>query len=389
MSTYGQYPAQRPPRGPSLLPWLFLLIAAGFIVWWQFWPHGRSLLNPNEPLKPVTARGSLAEDEKATIEIYKHARESVVYITTFSVGSDVFGLTPYKIPRGTGSGFIWDEHGHVVTNFHVIRDALRSRAAPQVTLADNSNLSAQIVGAAPDNDLAVLAINAPKSQLHPIQIGTSKDLQVGQKVFAIGNPFGLDQTLTTGVISALGRELSENSGASLQGLIQTDAAINPGNSGGPLLDSAGLLIGVNTAIISPTHSYAGIGFAIPVDEVNRVVTELIRSGKVSRPQLGIRAADDQVAQRVEKRLGLQLGVLILEIIPDSPAAKAGLQGTRISDEGDVQQLGDIIIAIDGKPVKTFRELQSALAKTKAGGTVKITYLRDSEKHDTEATLGSP
>jgi S1-C subfamily serine protease len=207
---------------------------------------------------------------------------------------------------------------------------------------------------------------------------------VGQKVFAIGDPFGLDQTLTTGVISALGRELSSGGGRPpLQGLIQTDAAINPGNSGGPLLDSSGLLIGVNTAIISPSHAYAGIGFAIPVDEVNRVATELIRRGKVARPTLGVRLAADVRT----RRLGIS-GPLIIQVVPGSAAEKAGLRGTKVDEDGQISQLGDVIVAVDGKPVKSASELQSILGKHEPGDKVTITVQRDHKKQDLEVTLGS-
>lgn len=381
MASYGQYPAPQPRPRSNVLPWLLFFAALGFLIY-RLWPHFGPLHDPNEPLRAVTPRGDLAEDEKATIAIYKQARDSVVYITTFQ--RNAYSADINKMPAGTGSGFMWDDRGHIVTNAHVIRGA----DAAQVTLPDHSSYSAKLVGASSDNDLAVLLISAPRESLHPIAVGKSSDLQVGQKVFAIGDPFGLDQTLTTGVISALGRELSESSGRALQGLIQTDAAINPGNSGGPLLDSAGRLIGVNTAIISPTHSYAGIGFAIPVDEVNRVVTDLIRSGKVARPQLGIRPAADEVAQQVEKKLGVQQGVLVIAVLPDSPAAKAGMRGTHVDEDGNLRQLGDIIIAIDDKQVKTLRDLFNALAKHQVGDTVKVTVLREGEKQTLSATLGS-
>jgi S1-C subfamily serine protease len=208
-------------------------------------------------------------------------------------------------------------------------------------------------------------------------------------VFAIGDPFGLDQTLTTGVISALGRELSSEGSRPLQGLIQTDAAINPGNSGGPLLDSSGLLIGVNTAIISPTHSYAGIGFAIPVDDVNRVVTELIRHGEVKRPGLGIRPAPDQITKQIMQKLGYEgRGVLIASVTQGSAASKAGLHGTRIDQEGHIQQLGDIITAINGKPVKSLNDLLTQLSKFQIGDTITVTVIREKEKQDIEVQLGS-
>ncbi len=245
------------------------------------------------------------------------ASPSVVYLTSLALKRDIFSLNLFEIPHGAGSGFVWDQDGHIITNFHVIQEASGAR----VTLADHSVWDAQLVGTAPDQDLAVLYINAPKHQLKPIAIGTSGDLQVGQKVFAIGNPFGLDQTLTTGIISALGREINAVTGRTISGVIQTDAAINPGNSGGPLLDSAGRLIGVNTAIYSPSGVSTGIGFAVPVDTVNRVVPQLIRHGRIIRPGLGVRIADDATA----RRFGLQ-GVLIIQVEKGSAAETAGLRG---------------------------------------------------------------
>ncbi len=243
----------------------------------QSWIGGASLNDPRAAARAVTARGELFTDEKSTISLFKQASPSVVHITAITVQRDFFSLNLYQIPEGTGSGFVWDTNGNIITNFHVIQNA----DAAQVTLADQSAWKARRVGAAPDKDLAVLRIDAPANRLKAIPLGTSKDLQVGQRVFAIGNPFGLDQSLTTGVISALGREIESVTRRPIQGVIQTDAAINPGNSGGPLLDSAGRLIGVNTAIYSPSGGSAGIGFAIPADTVNRIVPELIRYGKIS------------------------------------------------------------------------------------------------------------
>jgi len=229
----------------------------------RFWPWRSSGVDLSALPRAITPRGDLAEEEKTTIALFRQASPSVVHITTLAVRQDAFSLDVFQIPQGTGSGFVWDNQGRIVTNFHVIRDA----DAAQVTLADHSSWKARLVGAYPDKDLAVLMVDAPKDRLHPIAIGTSHDLQVGQRLFAIGNPFGLDQSLTTGIISALGREIESVNRRAIKDMIQTDAAINPGNSGGPLLDSSGRLIGVNTAIYSPSGASAGIGFAIPVDEV--------------------------------------------------------------------------------------------------------------------------
>jgi S1-C subfamily serine protease len=332
----------------------------------QSWVESAALNDPRATTRSVAPRGELSAGEKSTIALFREASPSVVHITAIAVQRDLFTLNLYQIPEGTGSGIIWDNSGNIITNFHVIQNA----DAAQVTLADQSNWKARRVGVAPDKDLAVLRIDAPANKLRAIPVGTSKDLQVGQSVFAIGNPFGLDQSLTTGVISALGREIESVTRRPIQGVIQTDAAINPGNSGGPLLDSAGRLIGVNTAIYSPSGASAGIGFAIPVDTVNRIVPELIRYGKVTRPGLGIQVAEDQIAER----LGVN-GVLVVDVVQGSAAAKAGLRPTRREVSGRVR-LGDVITAIDGKKVESPNDLFLALEKHKVGDTVNVTLLRE-------------
>ena len=252
---------------------LLLLACIGFGFWVRPW-----LVQPDASPRIVTPRGDLAADEQGTIRLYELVSPSVVYISTLARTVDPWTRTFYETPKGTGSGFIWDREGHVVTNFHVIRGASKA----DIRLADGRAYSAVLVGASPEHDLAVLRINVPFNPPPPIPLGRSSELKVGQKAFAIGNPFGLDHTLTSGVISALDRSLRDDNGL-IRHLIQTDAAINPGNSGGPLLDSAGRLIGVNTAIYSPSGAYAGIGFAIPSDTANRVVPQLIAHGKVIRP----------------------------------------------------------------------------------------------------------
>jgi S1-C subfamily serine protease len=365
----------RPHRSSFLVP-VLLLLALGAVLLWRFWPRPDAGLDPSAAPRPVAPRGDLAEEEKTTISIFTQASPSAVHITTLAVKHDVFNLDLYQIPQGTGSGFVWDDQGHVATNYHVIQGS----DAARVTLADHSNWKARVVGAFPDVDLAVLIIDAPKGRLRPILVGTSHDLQVGQKAFAIGNPFGLDQTLTTGVVSALGREMESVTRRKIKDMIQTDAAINPGNSGGPLLDSAGRLIGVNTAIYSPSGAFAGIGFAIPVVTVNHIVPQLIRSGKVTRPGLGVQVAPDQLA----RRLGLK-GVLIMDVQPDSPAAKAGLRATR-RDESNRVELGDVILAIDGKPVKSANDLLDVLEKHAVGDTVELTILRDGQEQKVTVTL---
>jgi len=345
-------------------PVLILLIAAA-VLWLVYQSWQPSLHNPDAAPRPVTARGSLADDEQNTIELFRSVSPSVVYITTIAVKHNIFSLNEYEIPQGTGSGFIWDKQGRIVTNYHVISDANRI----EVTLADHSTWKGVLVGAAPDRDIAVLQISAPSEKLKPILIGESDTLQVGQKVFAIGNPFGLDQTITTGIVSALGREITSATGRTIHDVIQTDAAINPGNSGGPLLDSAGRLIGVNTAIYSPSGGSSGIGFAVPVSEVNRVVPQIIRKGRVVRPGLGVSVAN----RSLSRKLGVN-GVLIINVQQGTTADKAGLQGTQKTPAGII--LGDIITAVNDRPVKDYNELRDELERYRPGETVILTIMRD-------------
>ena len=274
-------------RRPRLWPFLATVICALVLVW-HSWPWQRNGMDPDAAPRAITPRGELAAEEKTSTAIFRQASPSVVYITTLATEHNPFRFNSQQIPQGTGSGFIWDRRGHIVTNFHVIQGA----EAAQVTLADHSTWKARLVGAYPDRDLAVLVIDAPSDRLCPIPVGTSDNLEVGQKVFAIGNPFGLDQTLTTGIVSALGRQIESVTRHPIEHVIQTDAAINPGNSGGPLLDSAGRLIGVNTAIYSPSGASAGIGFAIPVDQVNQIVPQLVRNGSRDSPGQYVEAAID-------------------------------------------------------------------------------------------------
>ncbi len=328
--------------------------------------------------RPVTPRGPLAADELQQIELFRRLSPSVVHITTLELQRDFFNRAVSQAPRGTGTGFVWDAAGHIVTNFHVIQGA----SAATVTLADQSTHRAQLVGAFPDRDLAVLKIDVPAAKWPAIPIGSSRELQVGQKVFAIGNPFGLDQTLTTGIVSALNREIDSFNERKLRGVIQTDAAINPGNSGGPLLDSAGRLIGVNTQIASPSGASAGIGFAIPVDEVNRIVPRLIRDGRITRPTLGIAAASDQI----QRALRLPDGVALVQVTPGGPAARAGLQPfSRARDGGIVA--GDIIVAVNDEPVASFDDLLTQLERRQPGDTVTLNVSRAGRGRKVQAVLG--
>ena len=327
--------------------------------------------------RAITPRGPLGADELNNISVFRGGSPSTVHITTIEEQRDLFTLNVERVPSGTGSGFIWDDKGHIVTNFHVIQGASGAR----VTLADQSEWPAELTGYYPDRDLAVLKIDAPREKLKAIAIGTSRDLQVGQKVYAIGNPFGLDQTLTTGIISALNREIDSVNDRKIRGVIQTDAAINPGNSGGPLLDSAGRLIGVNTAIYSPSGASAGVGFAIPVDEVNRVVPRLIRDGRFARPSLGIRTGPPEFQQA----LRLPKGVPVLGVVKGSPAASAGIQPFRRNRGGDIV-MGDIITTIDRKSVGTFDELLDALEWHQAGDVVSIGFIRSGKNTEVRVKL---
>lgn len=335
------------------------------------------VIDPKAEPRPVVARHDLGSGEQSTIELFENVSPSVVYITTHAVRYDLFSLQPFKIPQGTGSGFVWNEKGYIVTNFHVIQNA---RGA-EVTLSDQSVWEASLVGAAADKDLAVLKIEAPAEKLHPIDLGKSSNLKVGQQVLAIGNPFGFDHTLTTGVIGGLGRSTEAPDGSLIKDLIQTDAAINPGNSGGPLLDSAGLLIGVNTAIYSPSGAYAGIGLAIPVDTVNNIVPQLIRHGKLIRPGFGIQVVPERIARRF-----ITEGVLVQYVQPGSAADEAGMLSTTVTSRGRVRQLGDVILAIEGKPTTNFQELQDALEDHKVGETVRVKVWREHEKKAIELSV---
>ena len=343
---------------------LGIIAVAGMILWLLWNPVQRFFSSYDAEPRTVTARGDLAADEQNTIDIFRANSPSVVHVTSIALRRGFFSLNAVEIPQGTGSGFVWDNQGRIVTNYHVISDASRV----QVTMADNSSWKAVLVGVAPDKDLAVLQIAAPGYQLKPIAIGSSKDLLVGQKVFAIGNPFGLDQTITSGIISALDREIKAVTGRVIDGVIQTDAAINPGNSGGPLLDSAGRLIGVNTAIFSPSGAYAGIGFAVAVDIVNSIVPQIIKHGRIIRPGIGATLADERVA----KKLGIE-GVLILSVEEGGPAQIGGLQPTT-EYRGEII-LGDIITAVAGRKVRSFDDLITELERYEVGAEVPFTIDR--------------
>ena len=360
-----------------------LLVVALLVVLWLAWPVLRSWRAVPEAIpRTVIARGDLADDEKNTIGVFESASPSVAYITTTQRALDYWTRNVMQVPRGSGSGFVWDEAGHVVTNFHVIAGAQTAL----VRLSGEREFSATLVGASPEHDIAVLRITVPVDPPPALPIGSSADLRVGQKVYAIGNPFGLDRTLTTGIISALDRTIESPAGRSIERVIQTDAAINPGNSGGPLLDSAGRLIGMNTAIYSSSGSSAGIGFAVPIDTINRIVPRIVAEGKYLRPILGI-SADDRIAQQLLDQVGLE-GVPILGMAPGGPAAKAGMEAARFGRSGGVE-LGDVIRSVDGEKVRTLDELTDALDRREIGQTIDVVVWRGGRELTLKATLGAP
>ncbi len=338
----------------------FFSLTTGFGAWSQSGPDYLSFAT---------------DDEANTTEIFRGASPAVVSVTSSALRRTMFSRNVLEVPSGTGSGFIWSDDGLVVTNFHVIASADKLT----VTLAD-TEFPAEVVGVAPERDLAVLRLTAPPDDLVELTLGDSAELSVGRKVLAIGNPFGLDTTLTVGIVSALDREIRSPSGRLIRGVIQTDAAINPGHSGGPLLNSLGQLIGVNTAIYSPSGGSAGIGFAIPVNMVREVVPQLIAYGKILRPILGVELASDQWT----RRYGVQ-GVAIVRVLRGLPAAEAGMQGARSVGRGEIS-LGDVITSIEGQPIRTQDDYLSALEKYKVGDAIEIVTRRGEETMTFNVTL---
>jgi len=328
----------------------------------------KAISTPNSPINIIQ------QYEKGVMSLFKKSSSSVVFITTSTYRQDYYSRNVYEIPVGSGSGFIWDKDGHIITNYHVIKGVGKA----EVTLSDHTSWQATLVGVAKEKDIAVLKIDAPKDKLIAIKRGRSDNLVVGQFVMAIGNPFGLDQTLTTGVISALGREIQSQAQIPIRDIIQIDAAINPGNSGGPLLNSTGRLIGVNSAIYSPSGASAGIGFAIPVDVVKWVVSDIIKYGEVRRPVLGVGVVPDYIA----KEYGVKEGVVISYIFPHSPSEKSGLHGTTKN------KLGDIILKINGDKLNDSKDLILSLEKYKPGNKITLTIQRDNRQFEVEVVLGS-
>ncbi|MCY4547498.1 MAG: trypsin-like peptidase domain-containing protein [Defluviicoccus sp.] len=323
----------------------------------------RDVFLTDDAPRAVTPRGDLAAFEQSTVRLFEEASPSVVYIFTHGGGGGA----------GAGSGLVWDRAGHVVTNFHVVRDA----SDVSVRLDDGEAVRASVIGTAPDYDLAVVRLRETRGRIRPIPIGSSGDLKVGQAVFAIGNPFGLSRTLTTGVISALNRRLPTANDREVRGVIQTDAAINPGNSGGPLLDSAGRLIGVNTAILSDTGASSGIGFAVPVDIVNRIVPRLVRDGAVPRPGIGIVVMGEETAAR----LGVA-GLVVSRVLPGSEAEKAGLRAADL----ERRALGDIIVRVNGVAVRSVSEFAAELSEAGIGAQVELTVLNQGQQRSVWVTV---
>ena len=373
-------------------PLLVIVFGGGLLV-------GRSLYDSGSPelsqaaFRPQTIPVGLApaqtqllapglgEGERRDIEIFRRASRSTVFVNQLTVRRSLFSFNVSRIQQGSGTGIVWDTDGHIVTNYHVLQTR-DPRVSYSVTLWDHSEWDAEIIGTASEKDLAVLRIKAPREQLHPIEVGSSANLAVGQKVLALGNPFGLDQTLTMGIVSALGRDLESPDGRTIRDVIQSDAAINPGNSGGPLLDSSGRLIGVNTAIASPSGASAGIGFAVPVDTVARLVPRLIRHGAPIRPGIGVTVLTDTAA----RSYGFE-GVVITDVVEGMAADRAGIEPLQFDRRGRFTGRGDKIVAVNGKRVRLRPELQDAFEDAGGvGAKVTLTLLNAGRRRDVEITL---
>jgi len=327
-------------------------------------------------------RNFKTNDEENNIEVFKLASPSVVFITNSRLVRSFYSLNPQEVPQGSGSGFIWSKEGYVVTNYHVVQQANRVT----VTLQDGSVYDATPVGFEPNKDLAVLKIDAPAEKLVPVTLGDSSLLEVGRKVIAIGNPFGLDTTMTVGVVSALGREIDSITRRKIRDVIQTDAAINPGNSGGPLLNSLGQLIGVNTAIYSPSGASSGIGFAIPINTVKQIVPDLIQFGKVQTPVLGVTLFSQAQADYYRRAEGIE-GVIVLDVVAGGDLDRQGMRGLTPSVSGWL--LGDVIVAIDGIPVLNEDDLITVLENHQVGDTVTVVSRRGNQTQEYQVRLMPP
>jgi putative serine protease PepD len=346
------------------------------------WPWSWKGIDLLVQLGTVQAAG-FTPDEEINIRVYRTASPGVVNITTTAVAYDfLLNAVPQE---GTGSGTIIDKAGHILTNFHVIDGARRL----EVTLADGSKWPARAVGADPSNDLAIIKSDAPAEQLTVVPLGDSSKLIVGQKVLVIGNPFGFERTLTAGIISSLGRSIRADNGRFIRGIIQTDAAINPGNSGGPLLNASGEVIGVSTAIFSPSGGSVGVGFAVPISTAKRIIPELISRGRVARPYLGIAGHEIFPALAQALRLPVKEGIMVVEVTPGSPAQRAGIRGgDRAVQVGNVivRVGGDIITEVDGVKVGSFEQLSDFIDAKRPGEAVNLTFVRQGKAQAVEVRL---
>lgn len=389
MSSYGSVhtPAERVIRWG--LVGVILLSLAYLNRGWILRMYRGSGLDPNAQLRETSPAMDFGREEETAVRIFEVVSPSVAYVTTVARAyrQTLLGARAVEIPQGTGSGFVWDDQGHIVTNYHVVQGMKQNGAGCTVRLKQaDQEFPARLIGADPTHDIAVLMIDAPPSALKPIAIASSSDLMVGQRTFAIGNPYGYDYTFTTGVVSALGREIQRQGGLPIQNLIQTDAAISPGSSGGPLLDSGGRLIGMTTAIAAENRA-ANIGFAIPSDTINKVVTQLIQTGRKEsrpRPSLGVSLFSDQQMNEIFGNASERKGVMIREVMRGSAADLAGLQGIR--QVGMQYMEGDIILSIDGKPINRLIDLISSIGDHEVGDVVQLTILRGGEKMDVDVTL---
>jgi S1-C subfamily serine protease len=381
MSEHVPDPSRREGSGTSVLAWALPLSLTALVIvlaWKLYQSMPKATHDPRAEPRTVSARGDLAADEKATIDLFRTASPAVVQVTAFQPATDITGLRVVDSPQGSGSGFVWDADGYVVTNFHVVGVG----KTYSVTIANHDVFDAILVGQDEVHDLAVLKVDTRGKQLPSLPIGKSSDLLVGEKVFAIGNPFGLDQTLTTGVISGLNREIVAPPPAKtpIQGVIQTDAAINPGNSGGPLLDSAGRVIGLNTQIASPSGASAGVGFAIPVDTLNRVVPQIIRTGHAMRPGLGIASILGVITQAGQR------GVIFCNYAQSSAARDAGIRATEVTPTGEFGAVGDVIVGLDGQPVEGRADVFRILDTREIGQEIEVKYIRDGAEKTSKVKL---
>ncbi len=386
-----RYDPPTPPRGPAWYG-MFLLIglALGAVGLWggshlvNKFRGERPGLDPNAQLRAAVPAGPLDLEESEAVTLFENVKDSVVNVDVVMVKKGRWDEQATELQTSGGSGFIWDTSGRIVTNYHVVAEVRRKpNTELRVVLADRTAYSAVLLGTAEDSDLAVIQISAPKDKLKPITVGTSNDLKVGQKAYAIGNPFGLSLTMTKGLISSLNRIIESPSGIKIPKVIQTDAAINPGNSGGPLLDKTGRLIGVNTSIATPNGGNVGIGFSIPVDTVNRVVTELIQSGRSLRPDLGVKLFDERRLRQAR----YDRGVMIERLVPKGAAESAGLRGCSFNPRGVVTQPGDLITAINGQTIDNVEDYERVVRDLQPGTTATVKVQRYPNELEIPVTVG--